>query len=255
MTKINADWIVGFVDGDGFFGFSKDEKRFYFGASQDKRSVSVLYAMKTFFQCGHVHKAGNNMREFKVCSKKHLIEKIIPFFKENPLQTSKQQSFEQLANKLEPSKVLDIKDKSKTFSLQEKALVAQKAKLTVDWLAGFIDAEGCFVCSIINQTIRPQFIIGLNQIDKPILDKIKTDFNYGVRYVRKNSVEVFQLSSNKDMSAFARNIILTKSFGDRLKTDKRIRARKWCQIVFLMQRKQHQTVQGFENIQKLYQIF
>lgn len=242
---MNSDWIVGFVDGDGHFGFSKDEKTFYFVVSQDKRSVSVLYEMKAFFSCGHVHRAGNNMREYKVSSKQHLLEKIVPFFRKNVLQTSKREAFEKFVTKLDPSIVFDS-----TLTSHP-----QKHKLSMDWLAGFVDAEGCFVCTILNKTIRPQFILGLSPMDHTILDRIQTELSYGVRYTRKSTIEVFQLSSNKTMCAFARDCLITKAFKDRLKTYKRIRARKWCKILFLMEQKQHKTVRGFELIQKLYKNF
>lgn len=249
-NSIQPDWIVGFVDGDGHFGFSKDLKRFYFVVSQDKRSVHVLYQLKSFFKCGSVHKAGQNMREYKVCSKKNLIEIIIPFFQKNRLQTSKSVCFENFV------KQIDCKEKNKQFineGLGNKPFSNQK--LSIDWFAGFVDAEGCFVCSIINKTIRPQFLIGLNPQDKYILDKIQKNFQVGIRYSRKNSVEIFQISSNKQMCCFARTIILTKGFKDRLKSYKRIRARKWCKIVFLMEQQQHKTVKGFSKIEKLYKSF
>lgn len=230
-------WIVGFVDGDGHFGFSKDYKRFYFVVSQEKRSVSILYEFKNFFKCGSIHKAGANMREYRVSSKKHLIEIIIPFFEKNILQTSKRHSFEKFAKLL-------------NYSVN-----SIESNIDLYWLIGFIDAEASFVCSIINKTIRPQFIIGLHQIDKNILDKIKNYLTYGIRYTRKNSIEVFQISSNQNMYDFSKKIILTKGFKDRLKTHKRIRARKWCKIVFLMQQKQHKNVEGFEKIKKLYEKF
>ena len=233
-------WIVGFVDGDGHFGFSKDYKRFYFVVSQDKRSISVLYELKKFFQCGSVNKAGANMREYRVSSKKHLIEIIIPFFEKNILQTSKRHSFETFAKLL-------------NYSINYLDLSSNK--FDVDWFIGFIDAEGSFVCSIINKTIRPQFVIGLNNIDKHILNKIQSYLTYGIRYTRKNSIEVFQISSNKSMCDFAKKVILTKGFKDRLKTYKRIRARKWCKIIFLMEQKKHKTVEGFEKIKKLYENF
>lgn len=233
--KINPNWIVGFVDGDGHFGFSN--KIFYFVISQDKRSVNVLYAIKSFFKCGSVHKAGKNMREFKVSSKKNLENIIIPFFLKWPLQTSKKNSFEIFVKKFNPNLNSNINVKNIQFSL--------------DWFVGFIDAEGCFVCSIIKQTIRPQFIIGLNEIDKDILDKIKQNLNFGVRYKRKNGVEVFQLSSNKTMCYFVRHVLFTKGFKDRLKTFKRIRARKWGKIVLLMEQKKHKTIDGFNEIKKL----
>ncbi len=45
---------------------------------------------------------------------------------------------------------------------------------------------------------------------------------------------------DKENCYFAKHVLLTKGFNDRLKTYKRIRARKWCKIIFLMeQKKQH----------------
>ena len=72
--ELTPNWIVGFVDGDGSFLIqpSGPSKRFCFIVSQDKRSVNVLYAIKDFFKCGNVHKAGNNMRQYKVTNKKLL---------------------------------------------------------------------------------------------------------------------------------------------------------------------------------------
>nr|YP_009130545.1 putative LAGLIDADG homing endonuclease [Tydemania expeditionis]CEO91075.1 putative LAGLIDADG homing endonuclease [Tydemania expeditionis] len=244
MAILNPNWIVGFVDGDGHFGISNDSKRFYFVVSQDQRSVNVLYAIKQFFKCGSVHKAGKNMIEYKVSSKKHLENIIIPFFQKWPLQTSKKKSFEIFVKKF-----LKVCKPTLNFEFIENS------NFSLDWFRGFIDAEGCFVCSILNQTIRPQFIIGLNAIDKSILDKIQKNLKIGVRYKKKNGIEVFQLSSNQNMCHFAKSVLLTKGFKDHLKTYKRIRARKWCRIVFLMEQKKHKTIDGFNKIQKLYKSF
>ena len=258
MSTLNPNWIIGFVDGDGHFGFSTDLKTFYFVVYQDQRSVDVLYAIKSFFKCGSVHKAGKNKNkkalkaliEYKVSSKKHLENIIIPFFQKWPLQTSKKKSFEIFVKNFH----LDQKVKISEAAIPEghTHLLVENSNFNLDWFIGFIDAEGCFVCSIINRTIRPQFLIGLNEIDKDILDKIQQNFNFGVRYKRKNGVEVFQLSSNKNMCHFGKHVLLTKGFKDRLKTYKRVRARKWCQIVFLMEQKKHKTIDGFNKIQKLY---
>ena len=255
MSTLNPNWVIGFVDGDGHFGFSTNT--FYFVVSQDQRSVNVLYAIKSFFKCGSVHKAGKNMREYKVSSKKHLENIIIPFFQKWPLQTSKKKSFEIFVKNfhlggLGPS---SMSHPDGNFSNGNSSNSLVNSNFNLDWFIGFIDAEGCFVCSIIKRTIRPQFLIGLNEIDKEILDKIQQNFNFGVRYKRKNGVEVFQLSSNKNMCHFAKHVLLTKGFKDRLKTYKRVRARKWCQIVFLMEQKKHKTIDGFNKIQKLYKSF
>lgn len=244
MNTLNPNWIVGFVDGNGHFGISNDPKTFYFTVSQDQRSVNVLYAIKSFFKCGSIHRTGKNIREYKVSSKKHLENIIIPFFQKWPLKTSKKKSFEIFVQKF-----------NSTLNLK----LIEDSNFNLDWFIGFIDAEGCFVCSILNRTIRPKFIIGLNEIDKDILDKIRQNLNFGVRYKQKTASrsdrEVFQLSSNQNMCHFAKYILLTKGLKDRLKTSKRIRARKWCQIVFLMEQKKHKTIDGFNEIQKLYKSF
>lgn len=103
-----ANWIVGFVDGEGCFSVSIFKNRTSksgfqvmpeFVVTQGQKSLSVLEEIKTFFDCGAIfvnrrydnHK--ENIYRFCVRSRNDLYEKIIPFFKENPLRTSKQNDF------------------------------------------------------------------------------------------------------------------------------------------------------------------
>ena len=242
--KLTPEWIVGFVDGDGHFGFfeNEKEKKFYFVVSQDKRSISLLYKLKAFFKCGSVHKAGANMREYKVSSIKHLKEIIIPFFNKYNLQTSKKNSFEKLVHKLNLNSNLNlIKNENKILSS--------------DWLIGFIDAEGSFVCSLIGKQFISQFIIGLNSKDAEILDYIQNYLGFGIRYTRKDGTEIFQLSSQKDKYLFVTKYLLTKGNKDRLRTEKRICARKWSKIILLIQEKNHLTPLGWEKIYNKYKDF
>lgn len=242
--KLTPEWIVGFVDGDGHFGFFENEKetRFYFVVSQNKRSISVLYKLKTFFKCGSVHKAGNNMREYKVSSIKHLKEIIIPFFQKYNLQTSKKESFEILVNKI------NLKNNLNLISNKNKILNS-------DWLIGFIDAEGSFICSLIGKQFISQLIIGLNPKDTKILDCIQNYLGFGVRYTRKDGTEIFQLSSQKDKYLFITKYLLTKGNRDRLITEKRLCARKWSKIILLIQEKKHLTPLGWEKIYNKYKDF
>jgi len=71
-TRLNANWIVGFVDGEGCFMASliknKTSKYGYqiqteFIVSQHKRDVHILYALKSYFKCGQVslNKKGGNV--------------------------------------------------------------------------------------------------------------------------------------------------------------------------------------------------
>nr|YP_009519390.1 hypothetical protein [Pseudocodium devriesii]AYC65377.1 hypothetical protein [Pseudocodium devriesii] len=249
MKTLNPNWIVGFVDGNGHFIFSNDQSTLNFVIPLDHRSLNVLYLIKSFFKCGSVKKTihpnqiRKNMREYRVSSHTHLKNIIIPFFQKWPLQTSKKKSFERFVEKINPA----VERSSFEFP--------EQSKLNLEWFIGFLDAKACFNCSIHNRTIQPQFRICLPQKEKSILDRIQHNFNFGVRYQRTNGVEIFQLNSNKNMCYLAKKILLTKGFKDRLKTSKRIRARKWCKIVFLIEQKQHTTMDGWTKIRKLYQSF
>lgn len=255
LMKITADWIVGFVDGDGHFGVSKTQvgtNRFYFGVSQDERSVQVLYQLKTFFKCGRVQKNIGQKWEYRVNVQKHLVDIIIPFFEKHALKTTKQKAFETMARGCFES--LEMK--------KQPAVDLVNSKLTPEWLVGFIDAQGSFVCSLINPQLgltERQFvsrvILGLNSKDAAILDRIKSYLGYGDRYTNQTGEEILQLSAQEDNYRFINDYLLTKGSKDRLRTHKRIIARRWSKIVLLVQTNQHTTLLGWEKVYQKYKLF
>lgn len=101
-THLNAQWIVGFVDGEGCFNLDVHKKSDMqwglqmqpeFTVVQNEVDVQILYALKDFFQCGSV---GVNRRDkngiryhYRVKSVKDLNEKILPFFDKHSLKTKK----------------------------------------------------------------------------------------------------------------------------------------------------------------------
>ena len=100
--NLEAQWIAGFVDGEGCFyvGINKhpDMKAGYqvlpeFTVVQHKQDVQVLYALKAFFGCGVVRSNHGDRMAYRVRSKKHLLERIIPFFEKHPLKTKKNIDF------------------------------------------------------------------------------------------------------------------------------------------------------------------
>ncbi len=103
-----ANWIVGFVDGEGCFSVSIFKNRTSkigfqvlpeFVVTQGAKSIHVLEEIKNFFNCGSIfvnrrydnHK--ENIYRYCVRSFKDLQETIVPFFKTNPLRTSKKYDF------------------------------------------------------------------------------------------------------------------------------------------------------------------
>src|SRR3972149_6759405 len=104
-----ANWICGFVDGEGCFSVSIiKNKTTKFGIqifpefviTQGAKSLSVLEEIKSFFKCGNVFvnkrydNHNENLYRYCVRSKNDLTEIIIPFFRQNRLKTAKKGDFE-----------------------------------------------------------------------------------------------------------------------------------------------------------------
>ena len=105
---VAAQWVVGFVDGEGCFSvpiFRNQACRLgwqvqpEFTVVQGVRSVQVLHTLERFFGCGTVgvDRRRDNHREdlarFRVTRLDDLSGHIVPFFEAHPLRTAKQESF------------------------------------------------------------------------------------------------------------------------------------------------------------------
>jgi hypothetical protein len=100
--KLDAQWITGFVDGEGCFhvginphaemtsGFQVLPE---FTVVQHERDVQILHALKAYFGCGVVRGNHGDRMAYRVRSKKHLLEHIVPFFVKHPLKTKKNVEF------------------------------------------------------------------------------------------------------------------------------------------------------------------
>lgn len=102
-------WMVGFIDGEGCFSVSLHRNPTTklgwqimpeFVATQGEKSLKALEKLQSFFGCGRIfiNRRHDNHREnlyrFCIRSFKDLEEKIVPFFKENKLQTAKKKDFD-----------------------------------------------------------------------------------------------------------------------------------------------------------------
>jgi hypothetical protein len=119
---IDPEWVTGFVDGEGCFSIGfvrqpdrKNRKGYKTGYQvshdfvvvQGARSVHVLHDLRAFFGVGNVYmntrhdNHRENMYLYSVCRRSHLLEVIIPFFKQHPLRTSKASDYEKFVRCLE----------------------------------------------------------------------------------------------------------------------------------------------------------
>ena len=100
--KLDAQWIVGFTDGEGcfFIGINSHPEMTAkyqvlpeFTVVQHKRDIQLLHALKDYFGCGVVRTNHGDRMAYRVRDLKHLCEKILPFFEKHELKTKKRQDF------------------------------------------------------------------------------------------------------------------------------------------------------------------
>ena len=100
--KLDAQWVTGFVDGEGCFyvGINPHQEMTAgfqvlpeFTVVQHERDAQLLHALKDFFGCGVVRTNHADRMAFRVRGKEHLLERVIPFFVEHPLKSKKRADF------------------------------------------------------------------------------------------------------------------------------------------------------------------
>ena len=100
--NLQAEWITGFVDGEGCFhvGISTNVQMSTgtqvlpeFTVVQHERDVQVLHALKSYFGCGVVRVNHGNRMAYRVRKAEHLRNIIVPFFMKHPLKTKKNVDF------------------------------------------------------------------------------------------------------------------------------------------------------------------
>ncbi len=101
--ELQAEWITGFVDGEGCFhvGINRHEEMTTgyqvlpeFTVVQHQRDVQILYALKSYFGCGVVRSNHGDRMAYRVRGIDHLLQRIIPFFEKHPLKSKKRLDFE-----------------------------------------------------------------------------------------------------------------------------------------------------------------
>ena len=105
QERIDAQWIVGFVDGEGCFHVAINRQLKMtlgwqvlpeFRVVQHQRDEQILHRIRAMFGFGQVVVNHGDRKEFRVRGKENL-SCIVEFFQTHPLQTKKQKDFEAFA--------------------------------------------------------------------------------------------------------------------------------------------------------------
>jgi hypothetical protein len=131
-------WIVGFVDGEGCFSVPIFRNRSTklgwqaqpeFVVVQSAISVAALDELQHYFGCGRVGiyaRKDNHrgpMARWAVRSKRDLTERIVPFFEEHPLRTTKAREFASFVRVL---RLMDAGRHLTADGMSEIALIAEQ---------------------------------------------------------------------------------------------------------------------------------
>lgn len=106
-THLEAQWITGFVDGEGCFSIEvntpksgKAQIQVALTVVQNETDEQILYALKDRFGCGSVTDNRNDnygkRRMWRVKSVEHFAEHIVPFFEQHKLKTKRRIEFQRV---------------------------------------------------------------------------------------------------------------------------------------------------------------
>lgn len=152
-------WLVGFVEGDGWFSITKNGNycKYEFGIEVSQRDIQLLYKIKEMLGVGRVSiRKTRDTAFFKISTKNHLRDIIIPIFDSYPILTAKHWDYINFKKNLLENVILynDLKNYSRpNYTPFESINDILSFSYFNNWLVGFIEAEGCFtIYKPFNQT-------------------------------------------------------------------------------------------------------
>jgi len=146
FNKIFLQWFIGFVEGDGSFFITRAKS--IFSIHLHIVDLPLLIEIKTQLNMGSIH-IGKNSCLFTIKAKKE-IETLINIFNGKIYLSKRKKQFHKWAQNFERKYAKCLNLLSSTY----------KPSLSDNWLAGFIDAEGCFLVSVCKEKIIQRIVIG-----------------------------------------------------------------------------------------------
>jgi hypothetical protein len=278
--KFYPNYVTGFVDGEWCFslGVSPSKVQAVFQISLHINDRAILEDIKGFFGVGYISKHGKDSIKYQVCSIKDLLV-IIEHFDKYPLITQKgsdylllKQAVELIKRKQHLTKeglhrLVSIKGSMNwglsprlTSAFPNVTLVTRppvQSQVINDpyWVAGFVNAEGCFSIDIVKSQghklgyqVRLRLRITQHIRDKILMGSLVDYFDCGVieQDSRGNAV-TFSVSKFSDLESkiipfFSKYLIQgvkSKNFEG------------FCIVAGLIKSKSHLTEEGLEKIRQI----
>lgn len=286
--KLDPNYITGFTDAEGYFSIRliKSIKvktgwsvTLHFGFNVHLKDQKLLKEIQSFFKVGNIF-ASDNDCQFIVSSLKDL-EAIIDHFDNYPLVSQKYSDYqlfklafylvknkehltEEGLNKLislKSSSNLGLSDKLKEAFPNVMAIARPLVKDRVikdpNWMAGFIDGEGCFNINIIKAKdcksgyqVKARFILAQHSRDLELMLSIKEYLGCGTLSNTAKTVSSYlylTVSKFKDINEKIIPLLNKYPLPGSKKSDFNL----FCYVIALMKDKAHTTSEGIAKIQAI----
>lgn len=289
--QLNPNWVTGFVDAEGCFSVNmsirRDGRREIapsFVIAQQYKDIEILYAQKNYFTVGRISIQKNEARQ-EIIGYNNAINHVIPHFNVYPQYTKKLADYILWKNIIliqndQEHQTLDGFRKCVSFKASQnnglnenlkklfpnvtpaiRPIVHQPDLINQHWLSGFTAGDGSFKINISKSTshyigyqIQAVFNISQHSKDLEQLKKIKDTLNCG----NIHSYSVAGDKNNPEKSTFVvtnfRDINL-KIINHFIKYPLINRKQKefviWCEIIIMIQNKEHLTVEGLIKIRQM----
>ena len=132
----------------------------------------------------------------------------------------------------------------------ERRSSVENSKLDPFYVTGFSDGEACFTCSIVQSktnklglAVKPSFQINLHVKDQAVLEGIKNSLRVGQIYKSGPKAVQLQVRSIKELK-----VILEHFYKFPLITQKRADFLLLMQVIEIMERREHLTLEGLLSI-------
>lgn len=128
-TKLDAQWIVGFVDGEGCFAIEVTPGQIQVSivVVQSEIDIQLLHALKDYFGCGSVtlnkDDEHNPRYQWRVKSVGAFCDYIIPFFDKHKLKSKRRIEYQRVR------KVALMLQRGDHFDAEKKAKILRMAEL------------------------------------------------------------------------------------------------------------------------------
>ncbi len=159
-------YISGFVDGEGCFcvPICRSERhrlgwdvRPSFSVSQNGDRAELLYAIQQLWKCGFIRPDRSDQTlKYEVRSIRDLVAKVVPHFREYPLQSSKQQDverFDQICCLVQQKRHLDVEGLQQIVKLAVGMNPSGKRKYTESEILSSLRSGEGIVCATGNRGI------------------------------------------------------------------------------------------------------